>query len=226
MPGTVTEELERTEATSGDHGPGERGPVRDGGDGDGGRSRGGPSDRPETPRRAYFTGLAIGLAAILMFFLALASAYVVRKGLGGDWQPIALPPVLWLNTVVLVCSSLALENARRGYRLRQPARFRAWWMAGTLLGVGFLVGQVVGWQQLAAQGIFLSSNPSSSFFYVFTAAHGLHLVGGVIALAWVAARGWAHTVRTEALAADLASRYWHFMDGVWLFLLVLFFVGR
>jgi cytochrome c oxidase subunit 3 len=223
-PATILEQVERLDTGSG--GPG-RPRGRDGGGEDGGRPgdprRFGPQ---QTPRRAYFTGLYIGLGAILMFFLALASAYVVRKGLGGDWQAIALPPVLWLNTLALVASSLALERARRGVHAADEARFRSWWWAGLALGVVFLAGQWVAWRQLAAQGVFLATNPSSSFFYVFTAAHAAHLLGGLIAVGYVALRGFPHARRTGALAADLSAGYWHFMDLLWIGLVLLLTLGR
>ena len=218
MPGaTLAEELR----TANDRGG--RPPAGDpGGRGDGW----GGGGRAGTPRRAYYTGLVLGLGTILMFFLALVSAYIVRKGLGGDWRATQLPPVLWLNTGVLAASSVTLEAARRSFRQGEAAGFARWWLAGLLLGIGFLAGQLVAWRQLAAQGVYLASNASSSFFYVFTAAHGLHLVGGLCALLYVAARGWSHLLRTDGLAAGMAAAYWHFMDGLWVFLLLLLYFGR
>ena len=91
-------------------------------------------------------------------------------------------------------------------------------------GVLFLVGQVIAWQQLRAAGLFLATNPSSSFFYVFTAAHGLHLLGGVLALTWILFRP-THRL-TQGTATEVAAMYWHFMDGLWVFLFLLFLLGR
>ncbi len=217
---TVVEELEGTVAGAGRHGPG----GADGGDGgDFGRDR---RAKPPTPRSAYFTGLALGMAAIFMFFVALASSFVVRKGLGSDWRPFELPSLLWVNTAALVASGLLVERARRLLRGEPAAGFSAWWNGGLLLGIAFVVGQVAAWQQLAAQAIFLATNPSSSFFYVFTAAHGAHVLGGLVALGYVAVRGAAHQQRTGNLSADLAAGYWHFMDALWIGLLLLLTFGR
>jgi len=89
-----------------------------------------------------------------------------------------------------------------------------------------LAGQVIAWRQLAAQGVFLVTNPSSSFFYVLTAAHGLHLVGGVVALLYVSSRNWRRSRISQVTATDVASIYWHFMDGLWVFLFALLYLGR
>jgi cytochrome c oxidase subunit 3 len=218
VPATVIEELERAAVGTGGRGPARR----DGGDGDDARRRA----KPPTPRSAYFTGLVLGLAAIFMFFIALASAFVVRKGLGGDWRSFELPGLLWVNTVVLLASSLVVERARRLLRTQPAARFGAWWSTGSLLGIAFLVGQVAAWRQLAAQGIFLATNPASSFFYVFTAAHGVHVLGGLAALGYVAARGAAHQQSTGNLSADLTAGYWHFLGVLWVGLLLLLTFGR
>jgi len=92
--------------------------------------------------------------------------------------------------------------------------------------VAFLIGQVVAWRQLVGEGIYLASNPASSFFYIFTGAHALHLLGGVGALLYVAWRDFERAQVTRAVAAEVTSYYWHFMDGLWLFLLVLLYLGK
>jgi cytochrome c oxidase subunit 3 len=187
--------------------------------------------RPATPRspQVYVTGIWIALASILMFFMGLTSSFIVRRGLGADWTPFALPPLLWANSLVLLASSGTLELSRRAFRdgLRQV--FRRWWHVTTALGLVFLIGQVVAWQQLRAAGVYLSSNPSSSFFYLMTAAHALHLLGGIAALAYVAARGrrsdydpWL----AERAAVAATATYWHFLGGLWLFLFLLLWLGR
>src|SRR2546422_11416433 len=129
MPGTVTEEIEIMDA-----GHGETPSPPAGGDDDGGSGGGGAA---AVPRRAYFTGISLGLAAILMFFMALTSAYIVRKGFGGDWQALRLPPILLLNTAVLLLSSLTIEIARRHAADPRLDSFRRWWSVTTLLGLAF-----------------------------------------------------------------------------------------
>jgi cytochrome c oxidase subunit 3 len=218
MPGTLTDDIEIIKA-----GRGGGGGVPAGGDDDGGD---GGSGLPAIPRRAYFTAMQLGLAGIVMFFMALTSSFLVRKGLGTDWVAIALPPVLWFNSVVLLVSSATIQVASRRLEEGDAQSFRYWWGLTIALGLLFLSGHVIAWRQLAAQGVFLSSNPDSSFFYLLTAAHGLHLAGGILALLYVAFRRWRRSRITQATAAALAGIYWHFMDGLWLFLLALLYLGR
>ncbi len=217
---TIAEEIEVIDA-----GRGDTPPPPAGGDDDGGSGGGAAA----VPQRAYFTAISMGLAAILMFFMALTSSYIVRKGLGGDWQSVRLPRILWFNTLVLLASSATIEVARRRIAGVQPASFRRWWALTTGLGIIFLAGQVQAWRQLAAAGVFLATNPASSFFYLLTAAHGLHLLGGIVALVYVAfraGRAAAGSRITQGTAAELAAIYWHFMDGLWVFLFLLLYLGR
>jgi cytochrome c oxidase subunit III len=99
------------------------------------------------------------------------------------------------------------------------------WRITTALGILFLAGQLVAWRQLVAQGIYVAVNPASSFFYIFTAAHGLHIIGGVAALFYVLFRAFEKTNLSRTLAAEITSYYWHFMDGLWIFLLALLYAG-
>jgi cytochrome c oxidase subunit 3 len=191
----------------------------DGGDGDK-RRRPGPS----SPRR-YYTGIALAIVSILMFFMALASAYIIRKA-GNDWVPVHLPAVLWVNTVALLASSGTMEFARRRLAAANLNGFRTLWQLTTGLGLLFLVGQLIAWRQLVAQGVYVSTNPASSFFYIFTAAHGLHLLGGVGALLYVSIRKFEQTKLSQVTAAEVTSYYWHFMDGLWVFLLALLYLGK
>ena len=217
MPGTIVDDIEIIDAG---HGGGTGTPA--GGDDDGGSS--GPL-RP-VPRRAYFTALQLGLAAIVMFFMALASSYIVRKGLSNDWQRTPMPSVVWFNTVVLLASSLTIVLARKKIASGERDAFRSWWWVTTGLGLLFLAGQIIAWRQLAAAGMLLATNPSSSFFYLLTAAHGAHLAGGIFALFYVMFRPWKRSRISQATAAELTSIYWHFMDGLWVFLLLLLTLGR
>jgi cytochrome c oxidase subunit III len=224
--------IDDLEILPGDRGP--RGPSSSeppygpggGGGGRGGDGQGAPHSRPARSQRVYYTGIWLALAAILMFFMALVSAYLVRKGTGSDWRAVALPRVVWLNTAVLLLSSIALEASHRAWERDQAPAFRAWWATATALGLFFLGGQYVAWRQLAAAGVYLASNPSSSFFYLLTAAHGLHLAGGLAALLYVLSRGWIRLHATAGVAAEVASIYWHFMDGLWVFLLLVLTLGR
>jgi cytochrome c oxidase subunit III len=171
------------------------------------------------------TGIWVALAAISMSFAALTSALVVRKGSSLDWRHFNLPSILYLNTVVLLASSVTLEIARRQVAtfmggLRNKVANPARWLYVTLsLGLLFVAGQYLAWRQLSAQGLYLATNPSSSFFYVFTAAHALHVLGGLGGLTRVIRKLGNSSLRRSSL--DATSRYWHFMDVLWIYLLLL-----
>src|SRR2546423_2666132 len=124
--------------------------VPAGGDDDGGGADGGSRG---IPQRAYFTVIQLGLAGIIMFFMALTSSLLVRKGLGNDWVAFNFPHVLWLNTLILLASSITIQVARRNLHGREKATFKRWWNVTTSLGVLFLAGQFMAWRQLASQGV-------------------------------------------------------------------------
>jgi cytochrome c oxidase subunit III len=196
------------------------------GNGFGGRGYGGDGGRKYqdwgVPGRAYRTGMWMALVAIVMLFAAFTSAMVVRKGASSDWAAIALPRILYLNTLILLASSVALEISRRALAEGMDSRFKISLYVTTFLGVAFLGGQLAAWRELAAHGVYLSTNPSSSFFYLLTAAHGLHLLGGVIALFYLASRAPQLAAGLKKrVAVDVTALYWHFMDGLWIYLLLL-----
>lgn len=216
-------------------GPGDQGPG--GNDGPGDKGPGGPDWPPGWSREdaitpaKYRIGMWVGLASILMLFVALTSAYVVRQGKitdeGPNWEVIAMPPLLWLTTALLLASSVSLEVARRSLKRNRYDRFKNWILLTTILGALFLVGQVIAWRQLAAQGIYVNSNPHSSFFYLLTSLHGLHLLGGVVALAYVTSAAVRMRIGFKKRnAVDVTALYWHFMDGLWVYLFLLLFFWR
>jgi len=137
-----------------------------------------------------------------------------------------LPRILWANTCVLLASSFTLESARQRLYLADASGFRKFWLATTVLGFLFVAGQLVAWRQLVAQGVYIASNQASSFFYIFTGAHAVHLLGGVGALLFVAFRKFEKTKISLPAAAEITSYYWHFMDGLWIFLLALLYLGK
>jgi cytochrome c oxidase subunit III len=223
MPGTSTpHEIELVSEKKNGGGGRELPPAGgNGGGGDDGKKR---PNRPVSPSR-YYTGIGIGIVSVLMFFMALASAFLVRRG-GPDWVPVHIPGLLWVNTIVLVTSSGTLELARKRLAQLDVSGFRRYWLVTTILGVVFLIGQVVAWRVLVKQGIYLASNPASSFFYIFTGAHAVHLLGGVGALIYAARRNYDAARITRTVAAEVTSYYWHFMDALWLFLLALMYMGK
>jgi cytochrome c oxidase subunit 3 len=170
-------------------------------------------------------GVWLALVPTLMLFLSLVSAYVVRSGLAEVWQPVALPPLMWLNTGVLLASSAALEAGRA--RLRRGAGAGPWIWLAFALGLGFLGGQIVAWRELVAGGLGLGTTPYGSFLYLLSGTHAVHLAAGVLALLTAAVwplRGWRQV--PAVTVARATAVYWHFVDVVWVGLLLLLVLWR
>ena len=226
MPGTIAPpEIELIiEDSRGGGGGGGRPPDGgdDGDDGDFDRQR----RRQPVSSRRFSTGIAIAMVSILMFFMAMASAFLVLHHGSHVWVAVHLPRILWANTAVLLGSSFLLERARVRFSQGDDRGFRKLWLVTTVMGFLFLAGQLVAWRQLAAQGVYIASNQASSFFYVFTGAHAVHLLGGVAALLFVLLRDFEKSQISVSLAAELTSYYWHFMDGLWIFLFALLYLGK
>jgi cytochrome c oxidase subunit 3 len=190
-------------------------------------------------------GLVVGLTGIVMIFISFSSAYVVRQGLPTldprtnallhDWFPVPLPRLLLLNTIVLLISSVTMELARRQAARRALARLSSvsgatvgakeeisWLALTVVLGLSFLTGQWMAWRELAAGGFYVGSSPSSSFVYLLTGMHGVHLFGGVVALL---VAGVASVLRrpvdSQSIAVDVTGWYWHFMAALWIYILCL-----
>jgi cytochrome c oxidase subunit 3 len=170
----------------------------------------------------------LGLASIVMLFAGLSSAYVIRSGGASDWRAISIPGFLIPNSIILLASSVTLEMFRRRLTVTLTLGARLWIGITTLLGTAFLAGQIGMWKALVAQGVYLSSNSHSSFFYLLTGAHAVHLAGGVMALLVLAVMAWRQVYATRGLRilADVTAIYWHFMDGLWIYLFVLLFFWR
>ena len=167
-------------------------------------------------------GLWLFLATVTMLFAAFTSAYVVRRS-GSDWRHVALPSLLWINTAVLALSSVAVELAQlRGRRGGWTSAAFAM-AAAFALGVAFLAGQVVAWRQMMAAGVYLPTSPHSSFFFMLTGAHAVHIAAALVVLAWGAAvtLNGAASPRVWAGRMSVCRTFWHFLGGVWLFLFAL-----
>jgi len=195
-------------------------------------------------RRARL-GLVVGLTGIVMIFISFSSAYVVRQGLPTldprtnvllhDWFPVPLPRLLLINTAVLLISSFTMELARRQATRRTlvqlvsvpgssaHAKEGISWLALTVvLGLSFLIGQWIVWRELAASGFYVASSPSSSFVYLLTGVHGVHLFGGVVALVIAGVASFLRRPpESQLIAVDVTGWYWHFMAVLWIYILCL-----
>lgn len=188
---------------------------------------------PAPHPRATRTGVWVGIATITMTFAAYTSAMVVRQGAAADWLHFRLPAILFLNSAIVLLSSVTLEvsGARHATTAGLPGQQQRadlvvsphalrWITVTLLLGLLFLAGQIIAWRQLVAQGLSLASSPSSAFFYLLTVLHALHLAGGLVALQYVRVRLHRTTGPSPASALRGATLYWHFMTVLWLYVFV------
>jgi len=188
-----------------------------GGRGDGDSSNSGSS----FPISKGQLGVWILLTAVIMLFAGLSSAYIVLRGVPA-WQRIELPWLLWPNTAILLLSSVAIDISRRAVRRNDLQSMKRWLATGGVLGLAFLLGQLAAWRQLVDAGVYLPSTLQSSFFYILTGLHGLHLLGGIVALGLVLSKA----IKDRLTAVDyeplkLCALYWHVMDALWIYLFLL-----
>jgi cytochrome c oxidase subunit 3 len=243
----------RPNTTDGDNGSGRKPPPekRTGGNGDGDNFNNQPqgSRGPRERLSSARVGLFFALGGDMMFFVALVSVFFVTKSSGhfdsyshyiNEWLPTAIPSILWLNTAVILFSSVTAELARRSmfreqdamdewFGLGRPLSRRATiWLSITLvLGGLFLAGQWLAWDQLAAQHVFFRSNPSSHFFYLITVTHAIHLFLGIAALiAALTALQHSRSLSTRQVMVDTTVWYWHTMGLLWIFLFLLLEYGQ
>lgn len=193
-----------------------------GDDGEGGERDPLPELAP--PPEGYRIALWLTLVSVTMLFLSLASAYVFLRV---DTQPIVTPSAFWGSTAAILCSSVTMELARRGLRQRNEDRFKRWIRATMLLGGVFLLSQLVAWRQLVGAGFYVNRNLHSGLAYIFTGLHAAHLLGGIVALAYVMLkpkRRWTSIRRR--VSVDMTALYWHFIGGIWVMLLALVFLWK
>lgn len=163
-------------------------------------------------------GLWVFLAVVTSLFALFISAYAMRMKMG-DWSPMPKPGLLWLNTAVLILTSVAMQWTRAAANRGQIDGVRIGLIAGGVLTFAFLAGQLVVWQQLNASGYFVAANPANAFFYLLTALHGLHLLGGLVAWGKTTVKVWRGVEVGEVrLSVELCTVYWHYLLLVWLVL--------
>lgn len=204
-----------------------RGPSGPGRGAPGWGGPGSPGDDGATPARPLVNPARIGIwllvGAVGILFGAFTIAYLSRRH-AADWSVGPVPLMLWINTAVLLMSSVAMEWTRASARWDSLDEVKTALASTTALGITFLVGQVIAWRQLVAVGIYMTTNPHSAFFYLFTGTHALHLVGGVGGLIYALwkVRQSADAETATAIVGPVAT-YWHFVDGLWLYLFILLF---
>ena len=205
-------------------GPGIPGPNGNG-------SKRGSFRDPESHANRYRIGMWVALASVTMMFTSLSSAYIVRANSSNDWTSLPMPRVLIVSTLLILASSVTLELARRKLKASLTKAYTQWVVVTVILGIGFLASQLYAWQQLKSWGLYLQSNPHSSFFYLLTGAHAVHLAGGLLGLSFLWLRSRSVTREAAVLtkrqaSTDAVTIYWHFMDALWIYLFLLLFLWR
>ncbi len=252
MPAIITRapvDVERKDTGGGGRPPVHHRPTGGGGGGDENWERRPGRRGPHELLTRYRMGLGFALAGDLIFFVILATVFFAQQHVGHiapndqyilDWIPLAIPPILWINTAILLLSTLTMEMARRSVfheldvmeewlGLGRPSSRRAlpWLISTVVFGSLFIAGQCVAWQQLYAEGVYFGSNPSSHFFYLITGAHALHLAFGVAAVtAALVALGSSRRIEIRQIIVDTAAWYWHVMGMLWVCLFGLLLLSQ
>jgi cytochrome c oxidase subunit 3 len=178
---------------------------------------------------AYRITMWVVIAAVVMMFAALSSAYIILS-VDTERRPVSMPRMFFLSTGIIVLSSLTIETAKGSLKRGDGTRYLRWVVATLVLGLLFLTAQLMGWRELAAQGVYFASHPHSTFFYFFTGVHGVHLLGGIAGLSYLAIRARRNGKQVEGMpnqtSAGLISLYWHTMDGLWVWLFLLLLIWK
>ncbi len=170
--------------------------------------------------------LWVGIGSILMMFAGLTSAYVVKRN-QANWISFEIPMMFWISTVAIIVSSITLYLASKAFKERAMSRYRQLMMLTLALGVIFIVLQVIGFKQLWDQGLTLQSNVAYSFLYVIVGLHGLHVIGGIVALVVMSLKALSVKTRNySSVPVELMSTYWHFVDILWVYLLIFLLMIR
>lgn len=207
-----------------------------GGSGGGGSSGGGDKNKSDQEffdelnkynSNKFRIGTGFLILVVLMTFGGLIGAYIVISTNGvQEWKPFSLPIPIWISTALILASSFTFYIAHISLQAENQEKTKNWLLATTVLGGMFIASQLVAWVVLVQQGLYLQSNPYAGFFFLLTAVHAIHVLGGIIALGYIVLLTWKKTELKKELIrrknyTNVVSWYWHFMDGLWLVLLVL-----
>ena len=167
------------------------------------------------------------LLVVLMTFGGLISAYIVISTNGVmEWQPFNLPKAVWVSTALILASSVTYKIAQNALNVANQEKAKTWFLATTVFGGMFIASQLLAWFELVRRGVYVQSNPYAGFFYILTAVHAVHVIGGIAVLGFIVLRTWEKTASDEELVkrqqvSNAVAWYWHFMDGLWLVLFLL-----
>lgn len=227
---TVKSGIQRTSPSGSKSGGADDGGNGDNGRGDGGN--GGPKRRAEDPGKSVTPEKSrvlmwFLLMVVIMTFSGLIGAYIViSTNAALEWRPFSLPPQVWVSTAVILASSLTYQFGKRSLARERYDLSKRWFLATTVLGAMFISSQVLAWLALVNRGFYLSGNPYAGFFYILTAVHAVHVIGGICALGYILLRTWYPPAsrlqhRKQVTDATVTGWYWHTMDLLWLVLLFL-----
>ena len=170
--------------------------------------------------------LWVGIASIIMMFAGLTSAYIVKRN-QPNWVTFEVPQIFWYSTAVIIISSITLFQALKAFKQREVQRYRSLVITTLVLGVLFVIMQVIGFSQLWAKGMTLQANVSFSFLYIIIGLHALHVLGGIIALLVLFLKAFSSKVRSyDSVPVEVVSTYWHFVDFLWIYLLIFLLMIR
>lgn len=204
------------------------------GGGGGGNNGGGDNRKDDFAEHAepyssnkYRIAMSFLLLVVLMTFGGLIGAYIVISTNGVlEWKPFDLPIQIWISTVLILTSSVTYKIAQNALNAKNQAKAKNWLLATTILGGVFIASQLLAWVELVQRGVYVASNPYAGFFYILTAVHAFHVVGGIVALGYIVLRTWQPTDSAKEIgrrqqASNTVGWYWHFMDGLWIVLVLL-----
>jgi cytochrome c oxidase subunit 3 len=231
----IVEEKERKRRASLRGGSGSNGGNRSRGGGGGGGSDGGDNDRDDErieeidsyPSNKFRIAMWFLLLVVMMTFGGLIGAYIVISTNGVmEWKPFDLPRQVWISTNLILASSITYTIAQKALNSGKQRKAKHWLLATTVFGALFIASQVLSWLELVREGFYIQSNPYAGFFYILTAVHALHIIGGIIALGYLVLRTWQETSSEDELTkrrqvSNTVGWYWHFMDGIWIVLFLL-----
>ena len=168
------------------------------------------------------------MASIMMMFGAFTSAYIVRQA-AGNWLEFPLPSIFYVSTAIILLSSITLHLSYHGFKTEKEQRYKSLLVITFILGISFIISQYIGWQSLFASGVDMKGNPAGSFLYVITGVHALHILGGIGALIVALIHAFSLNYKVtekRKIRFELVVHYWHFVDLLWVYLLIFLLITR